>query len=161
MTLDLCDNSCRSYQKLLCVPVKPSFILLKLKHIYRNKTNCSALFLSPLSSSALSGLQMGSILWSPCTATKGNATRKNTQNLILCTGNVHPRTRRLKTLQLVTLQVWHCSKMSVHAYSFFFHFFTRRHTNPRSNTHVLLCDYSWFHCSPADLNICSSHPSPC
>lgn len=71
------------------------------------ETNCSASFFSPLASLALSGLQMGSTLWSPCTATKGNTTRKNTQNLTSCTRNVHQRTARLKKPRLVTLQVWH------------------------------------------------------
>lgn len=95
----------------ICSKFSPCLHMLLLR---RNKhwqkmdgwmeTNCCAFFL--LSSLALSGLQKGSILWSPYTAIKVNTMKRNTQNLILYTGRVHPRNRHLWRTHLVTLQVW-------------------------------------------------------
>lgn len=103
-----------------------------------------------LPSLAHSGLQNGSILWSPYKAIKEKTMKRNTQNLILCTGRVHPPNSHLGRTQLVILQVWfsvlHDGKASTqftqttHTYNTQ----TLHYTAPHQATHVL-------------VNICSTH----
>lgn len=84
---------------------------------------------------AHSGLQKGSILWSPCTATKENTMKRNTQNLILYTGRRHPADSHLGRTQLVTLQVWCTARSAV----------KNTHTNWHQNTvHATLGPYMCF-----------------
>ncbi len=103
------------------------------------ETNCCAFFL--LSSLAHSGLQKGSILWSPYTAIKVNTMKRNTQNLILYTGRVHPRNRHLWRTQLVTLQVWCIAWWICMCAIYIDHKYTHTHTD---NTNMHGCNLSAF-----------------